>query len=144
MKSLVSATVLALTASLAPAFADDDTRLVTILTAPDAQTQMMAMVLTLKSADQGVTPHVMLCGPAADLALKEAPESATAPQKPLGVGPQALMQKIVGLPGAKVDVCAIYLPNKGAGSEVLLDGVGVAVPDAMAKAMLDADARMSF
>ncbi len=131
-------------AAALPVQADEAKSLVTILTAPDAQTQMMAMVLTMKSAEQGATPHILLCGPAADMALKDAPASATAPQKPLGVGPQMLMQKIAGLPGAKVEVCAIYLPNKGAGPEVLLDGVGVAMPDAMAKAMLEADARMSF
>ncbi|WP_424941688.1 hypothetical protein [Aliiroseovarius crassostreae] len=144
LKTAFSAAILALGAAVSPALADDDDTLVTILTAPDAQTQMMAMVLTMKSAEQGVRPHVLLCGPAADMALKDAPDSATAPQKPLGVGPQALMQKIAGLPGAKVEVCAIYLPNKDVGPEVLLDGVGVAAPDAMAKAMLEADARMSF
>ncbi len=143
MKNLISAAALSLAAAL-PVQADEAKSLVTILTAPDAQTQMMAMVLTMKSAQQGATPHILLCGPAADMALKDAPASATAPQKPLGVGPQMLMQKIAGLPGAKVEVCAIYLPNKGAGPEVLLDGVGVAKPDAMAKAMLEADARMSF
>lgn len=143
MKKLLSTAALCLAAA-APAQAEQAKSLVTILTAPDAQTQMMAMVLTMKSAEQGAAPHILLCGPAADLALKEAPASATAPQKPLGVGPQMLMQKIAGLPGATVEVCAIYLPNKGAGPEVLLDGVGVAKPDAMAKAMLEADARMSF
>lgn len=144
LNSVLTAAALTAGASFSPAMADDSNSLVTILTAPDAQTQMMAMVLTMKSAQQGAQPHILLCGPAADMALKDAPESATAPQKPLGVGPQALMQKIAGLPGAKVEVCAIYLPNKGAGPEVLLDGITVAAPDAMAKALLDADARMSF
>ncbi|MHA6266666.1 hypothetical protein ACXYMP_07355 [Aliiroseovarius sp. CAU 1755] len=144
IKTTLTAAALGLAAFAGTAHADEADTLVTILTAPEAQTQMMAMVLTMKSAEQGAMPHVMLCGPAADLALKEAPESATAPQKPLGVGPQQLVQKIMGLPGAKVEVCAIYLPNKGAGPEVLLDGVTVAAPDAMAAAMLDADARMSF
>lgn len=144
LKTTLTAATIGLAGIAGPAHADDADTLVTILTAPDAQTQMMAMVLNVKSAEQGAQPHVMLCGPAADLALKDAPESATAPQKPLGVGPQQLMQKIMGLPGAKVEVCAIYLPNKGAEKDVLLDGVGVAAPDAMAKAMLEADARMSF
>lgn len=144
LQSVLTAATLTIGVAASPIMADDADTLVTILTAPDAQTQMMAMVLTMKSAEQGVQPHVLLCGPAADMALKDAPESATAPQKPLGVGPQALMQKIAGLPGAKVEVCAIYLPNKGAGPDVLLDGIGVAAPDAMAKAVLEADAQMSF
>ena len=66
-----------------PALAQDapDT-LVTILTAPEPQTQLMAMVLALQAAQQGAAPHVLLCGPAGDIALKDAPESATAPQPP--------------------------------------------------------------
>jgi predicted peroxiredoxin len=143
MKTTLAAAALALSAAL-PAQADDGKSLVTILTAPDAQTQLMAMVLTMQSAKQGATPHILLCGPAADMALKEAPATATDPQEPMGFSPQMLMQKIAGMPGAKVEVCAIYLPNKGAGPEVLLDGIAVAKPGEMAKAMLDADARMSF
>lgn len=144
LKTTLTAAAIGLAGLAGTAHADDDDTLVTILTAPEAQTQMMAMVLTMKSAEQGAAPHVMLCGPAADLALKDAPESATAPQKPLGVGPQQLMQKIMGMPGAKVEICAIYLPNKGAEKDVLLDGVTVAAPDAMAAAMLDADTLMSL
>ncbi|MCV6594483.1 MAG: hypothetical protein OIF48_16135 [Silicimonas sp.] len=117
--------------------------LVTILTAPEPQTQLMAMVLALQAAGQGATPHVLLCGPAGDLALKDAPESATAPQPPRDVSPQALLRKIAGLPGAKVEVCAIYLPGKGADASVLIDGVGVAKPPAMAGAMIAPNARIA-
>lgn len=143
MKKMIAAAALTLAGALS-AQAEGGKTLVTIVTDPDPQTQLMAMVLTMQSAQQGATPHILLCGPAADMALKEAPASATAPQKPKGFSPQMLMQKIAGLPGAKVEVCAIYLPNKGAGPEVLLDGVGVAQPPAMAKAMLEADVSVSF
>lgn len=44
--------------------------------------------------------------------------------------------------GATVEVCAIYLPGMGADASVLLDGVGVAQPPAMAGAMMDMTARV--
>lgn len=117
--------------------------LVTILTAPEPQTQLMAMVLAMQAAQQGATPHVLLCGPAGDIALRDAPASATAPQPPLDLSPQALMTRIAGLPGAKVEVCAIYLPGMGADASVLMDGVTVAQPPAMAAAMIAPGARVA-
>lgn len=120
----------------AAAQADDDKpRLVTVLTAPEPQTQLMAMVLTLQSLQQGAATHILLCGPAGDIALREAPDSATAPQKPKGMSPQGLMGKIMTA-GGTVEVCAIYLPNKGLGTEALIDGVTPAKPPAMAARLL--------
>ncbi len=140
-KTLIALAALALAA---PAIAEDKPQtLVTVLTAPEPQTQLMAMVLAMQAAQQGVTPHILLCGPAADIALKDAPASATAPQPPRDMSPQGLMTKIAGLPGAKVEVCAIYLPGKGADASVLLDGVGVANPKEMAGAMIAPDARIA-
>jgi hypothetical protein len=123
------------------AAANDKPNLVTVLTAAEPQTQLMAMVLTMQSVQQGAKAHVLLCGPAGDLALKEAPVSATAPQKPKGMSPQGLMRKIMGT-GATVEVCAIYLPNKGAGPEVLLEGVSPAKPGPMAARLLAEDTRI--
>jgi predicted peroxiredoxin len=144
MKTFLSALALAAMSMTHAASADEQNNLVTILTAPEPQTQLMSMVLTLQAAKQGATPHILLCGPAGDLALKDAPASATAGQPPKDMSPQGLMQMIMKQPGAKVEVCAIYLPGKGAGPEVLLDGVGVANPGEMAKAVLEADSSMSF
>lgn len=115
--------------------------LVTVLTASDAQTQLMSMVLTMQAMQQGSKTHVLLCGPAGDLALKEAPASATAPQKPRGMSPQGLMQKIMES-GGTVEVCAIYLPNKGVGQEALLDGISPAKPDEMAGRLLADNTRL--
>lgn len=143
MKKLAIATLAAL--SLAgPALAQEqpDT-LVTILTAPEPQTQLMAMVLAMQAAQQGAAPHILLCGPAGDIALKEAPESATAPQPPRGMSPQGLLTKIAAMPNAKVEVCAIYLPGRNADASVLLDGVTVAQPPAMAAAMIAPNARVA-
>ena len=144
MKKLFTAAALAAATVSGMAAADDSKSLVTVLTEADPQTQLMAMVLTMQAAQQGAVPHVLLCGPAGDRALKQAPATATTGQPPKGMSPQGLMQKIATLPGAKVEVCAIYLPGKGAGPELLLEGVGVAKPGEMAAAILAADTTLSF
>ncbi|MEQ9693190.1 hypothetical protein [Shimia sp. SDUM112013] len=144
MIKALSAASFALTAMTGLALADEAPNLVTIVTEENPQTQLMAMVLTMQAAQQGAAPHILLCGPAGDIALKDAPESAVAPQPPKGMSPQGLMTKIMGMPGAKVEVCAIYLPARGQGADMLLDGITVAKPGAMATAVLDADASMNF
>ncbi|MEX5730023.1 putative peroxiredoxin [Rhodovulum iodosum] len=134
---------LALAALLAagPAAAQQADRLVNVVTAENPQTQLMSMVLTLQALQQGANVRVMLCGPAADIALKEAPESATAGQPPKDMSPQgALMAAIKA--GAKAEVCAIYLPGKGATPEALIEGVTVAEPPAMAKALMHRSTRV--
>jgi len=146
MKNLILAACAAMTFT-GPALAQEaqggpDT-LVTVLTAPEPQTQLMAMVLAMQAAKQGAAPHVMLCGPAGDIALKDAPEAATAPQPPKGMSPKALLKKIAAMPGAKVEVCAIYLPGKGASADALMDGVSVAKPPEMAAAMIAPNARVA-
>lgn len=141
MKNLILSAALVAMAPLA-AFADSQERLVTVVTSPDAQTQLMAMVLTLQAAQQGADAHIMLCGPAGDLALRDAPESATAGQPPRNMSPQGLMQMIRANTGATVEVCAIYLPGLGADQSVLLDGIGVADPAEMARRLMDDDTRV--
>lgn len=127
LKRLIAA---AATASLLalPATAKDERTMLSIISSPDAQTQLMAMVLTLQTAGQGVAPRILLCGPAGDLALVDAPESATAGQPPRDVSPQGLMRRLMQDAGATVEVCAIYLPGRGDDASVLLEGIGVADP----------------
>ncbi len=125
--------------------AEGPNKLVTILTAPEAQTQLMAMVLTMNAMATGAQAEMLLCGPAADIALKEAPESATAGQPPKGASPQGLMKMMMEKNGLKVQVCAIYLPGKGADASILIDGVTAAAPDAMGAAIVADDTSvMSF
>lgn len=123
-----------LLASAAPA--ETPNRLLTILTAPEPQTQLMAMVLTMNAIVAGAEAELLLCGPAGDIALKAAPETATAGQPPKGASPQGLMQKMMAEAGLKVQVCAIYLPGKGADASVLVEGVTAAAPDAMGAAIV--------
>lgn len=145
MRFILTACLVVAAALAAPAAnADEPKSLVTILTSEDPQTQLMSMVLSMQSLQQGAQTYILLCGPGGDLALKEPPASATALQKPRGMSPQGLMQKIIAA-GGQVDVCAIYLPNKGVGVDALLDGVGAAKPPEMAARLMSEDARiMSF
>ena len=144
MKKTFLAAALALTTA-GMAQADEPRKLVTILTAPEAQTQLMAMVLTMNAVAQGAEAKILLCGPAGDIALKAAPETATAGQPPKGASPQGLLKTMIAENGVQVQVCAIYLPGMGVGPEVLIEGVTAAAPDAMAKELIDDDTTvMSF
>lgn len=130
---LLSAGLLAL--SVQPALTEDKGPLVTVVTSENPQTQLMSMVLTMQAVEQGHSVRMLLCGPGGDLALADAPESATAPQPPRDMSPQGLMQAIIGR-GVRIEVCAIYLPGRGGDASALIEGVGVAQPPEMAGAML--------
>ncbi len=145
MKKLLAMIVVAMaTAFAAQAAAQEEKKLVTIVGTPEPQTQLMSMVLNMQALKQGASVYILLCGPGGDLALKDAPESATAAQKPKGMSPQGLMKKIIAQ-GGTVEVCAIYLPNKGVGQDALIEGVGAAKPQPMAARLLDDNTRiMSF
>jgi len=143
MKPTLPAAALAGVLSLglaAPAAAESAETLVTVVTSENPQTQLMAMVLTAQAVEQGADARILLCGAGGDLGLSNAPESATAAQPPRDASPQGLMQMLMGN-GVTVEVCAIYLPGLGADETVLLDGVGVAQPPAMAEAMMAENAR---
>lgn len=144
MKPTLPAAALAGVLSLglaAPAAAESAETLVTVVTSENPQTQLMAMVLTAQAVEQGADARILLCGAGGDLGLSDAPESATAAQPPRDASPQGLMQMLMGN-GVTVEVCAIYLPGLGADETVLLDGVGVAQPPAMAEAMMAENARV--
>lgn len=130
MRKLILATIF-LAVGAVPAAAQNVEKLVTVLTSSEPQTQLMAMVLSMQAARQGAEVHVLLCDGAGDIALIDAPESATAGQPPRDMSPQGLMQAMRANTGATVEVCAIYLPGIGADASVLLDGIGVADPAEM-------------
>ncbi|MEQ8584992.1 MAG: hypothetical protein RLO01_04665 [Thalassobaculaceae bacterium] len=139
---LFAAAALAASVFTSSAVLADDQSLVTVVTSPDPQTQLMAMVLTMQAVRQGSTAQILLCGPGGDIALQSAPASATAPQAPKDMSPQGLMKTIMGMAGTSVQVCALYLPNKGVGADALLAGVTVAAPPAMAAELMKDDTRV--
>ena len=124
------------------ASADSSTRLFTILVSGDAETQAMALVLSNQAAKGGTPVHLMLCGPAGDIALDTPPEAATKVITPKGMTVRSLLEALMNK-GGTVDVCAIYLPNRKLSLDALIDGVGAAKPPAIAAEMLAADTRLA-
>ncbi|KKO45071.1 hypothetical protein WG68_12625 [Arsukibacterium ikkense] len=102
------------------------------LASASGQTQGMAMVLASQMQQQGATVSVLLCDSAADLAL---PDHQAEMLKPMSATPGQLLAKL-RQGGAKVQVCALYLPNKGLTAADLLQGITPAQPADIAKQML--------
>jgi predicted peroxiredoxin len=143
MRTLVGIILAALIAcAVPPAQAQDaPPKLVTVVTSAEPQTQLMAMVLSFQAQEQGAEVEILLCGPGGDIALAAPPASVTAPQEPMGMNPQKLMGRIMAN-GATVQVCALYLPNKGLGEDALMDGITAAKPGPMAGRLLAPDTRL--
>ena len=78
--------------------------LLVIVTSDDAQVQLMSMVLTMQSAQQGAATRVLLCGPAGDMALRDAPSSVTTGQPPKNMSAQGLMKTVMQKTQTQVEV----------------------------------------
>lgn len=134
MISLLSATL----AAPAPVLAEPVENVLITLTSAEQQTRGMAMVLGNTMQAQGAKVNVLLCDSAGDMALKG---QKTATLKPKDVTPEQLLQKLMK-GGAGVQVCALYLPNKGVKADSLLEGVTAAKPAVMAKALTENSTRV--
>ncbi len=109
---------------------DDDAKgLFVVVASPDVQTQMMAMVLSTKTVEQGKSVRMLLCGPGGELALKSCKQVML---KPLDKSPQMLLKNLIEK-GVTVEVCPLFLPNKGATPDKLIEGVTVAKPPVVAE-----------
>ncbi len=106
-----------------------------VVTSPDAQTQMMAMVLSMMTLKQKKEINMTLCSSAGDLAVKGMDSKVLKPQDK---SPKMMLQAIMKK-GAKVSVCPLYLPNAGKDKSVLLDGITVAKPMDVANELLNKD-----
>lgn len=138
--SLLAATLIA-GAALADSHGDEpQDRALVILTSDSLQTQGMAMILSNAMQQQGTDLHILLCDAAGDLAVEgySSDEAInTPPSNPAGqVKPEGILGMLMGK-GARVDVCAIYLPNSDHDEDDLREGVGVAAPGPMAEMMRD-------
>jgi hypothetical protein len=142
MKQIVLSGLVLMAALAAPAPAQDAAPLpgaapvLTVLTREDPQTQLMALILTRASAQQGVPVRVLLCDKAGDLALAQPPEAATRPLAPRNMSPHGLLENLID-DGVTVQVCAIYLPNSPHTAEDLHSEIGVATPPEIATIMAD-------
>lgn len=126
---------------VAAAEAGDAQRLLVVLTSGETETQAMTLVLSNQVAASGKPVHLLLCGPAGDIALKAPPPDAGRMVTPKGMSVLSLLQGLKAK-GASVDVCAIYLPNRKLDAAALADGVGVARPPAIAAEMVAAGTRL--
>ncbi len=99
----------------------------TVITREDPQTQLMALILSKAASDQGTPVRILLCDQGGNLALNTPAAISLKPLAPKNISPVGLLAKLINS-GVKVDVCAIYLPNKAFGEDALIDGVGVATP----------------
>ena len=103
-----------------------------LMTSPDAQTQMMGMVLSTSVLnDQKKAVNITLCGPAGNLALKDF--VAADVKKPDGTvaNPKMALQGLMKA-GAVVTVCPLFLPNAGKDATALVEGITVAKPPMVA------------
>lgn len=94
--------------------------------------QGAALVLAGQALEQKAAVRVLLCDAAGDIAVigKEMPAL-----KPRNVTPQQMLQGLINA-GAKVEVCALYLPNTGRQPSDLLPGVTPAKPADVAAHLL--------
>lgn len=97
-----------------------------------AMAQGAGLVLAGQALDQKAAVRVLLCDAAGDIALvgKEMPTL-----KPRNVTPQQMLQGVIKA-GAKVEVCALYLPNTGKQASDLISGVTPAKPAEVAAHLL--------
>ncbi len=133
MKKLVSKIALVALLSVPTLSFASSKSVMTIVTSPNPQTQLMAMVLSVKSMMKGAKVNVLLCGPAGDIATKGSKEVIL---KPKNMSAQMLLKKMIKK-GVDVKVCPLYLPNKGKTKADLIKGISVANPGKMADMLLE-------
>ena len=98
--------------------------------------QGAGLVLAGQALEQKAPVRVLLCDAAGDIALANTDAAKAQPiLKPRNVTPQQMLQGVIKA-GAKVEVCALYLPNTGKQPSDLLPGVSPAKPAEVATHLL--------
>lgn len=97
-----------------------------------AMAQGAGLVLAGQALAQKAQVRVLLCDAAGDIALVGHHMPAL---KPRNVTPQQMLQGLIK-EGAKVEVCALYLPNTGKQASDLMPGVTTAQPADVAAHLL--------
>lgn len=98
----------------------------------NAMAQGAGLVLAGQALDQKAAVRVLLCDKAGDIALVGVEQPKL---KPRDVSPQKMLQGLIK-GGAKVEVCALYLPNSGKQASDLIPGVTPAKPSDVAAHLL--------
>ncbi len=98
----------------------------------ETMAQGAALVLAGQALAQKAPVRVLLCDKAGDIAVA----NQTLPTlKPRNVTTQQMLQGLIQ-GGAKVEVCALYLPNTGRSATDLITGVTAAAPADVASHLL--------
>jgi len=110
-----------------------------LINSANAETQAMAMVLSLMSIKKHKKEvNIVLCGVAGNLADKNI--KGVPIKRPNGKSPSAKQHlKMLIKLGASVKVCPLYLPNSGKDKSILLDGITIAKPPIVAGQLLNSD-----
>ncbi|MBZ4218839.1 MAG: hypothetical protein LAC69_01420 [Chlorobium sp.] len=110
----------------------DNTRgIFVILTDEDPMTQMMALVLSTQTLEQGKSLQILLCGPAGKLALKNSKQTMF---KPINKSPQMLLAGLIAR-DVEVEICPLFLPNTKVSESQLIKGISIAKPPVIAQKM---------
>ncbi len=119
-------------ASTFPAHAQSPSELFVSINSGVTQTQGVAMVLASQALAQKAAVRILLCSEGGQLAVKD---KEFALLKPMNKSPKELLQGLMKA-GAKVEVCALFLPNADLKPTDLIDGIGVAKPTDVAEYFL--------
>jgi hypothetical protein len=116
----------------AAAHAADTSELFVNIHSGSAMAQGAGLVLAGQALEQKASVRILLCDAAGDIAVvgKEGPKL-----KPRDVTTQQMLQGVIKA-GAKVEVCALYLPNTGLKPTDLIPGVTPAKPADVAAHLL--------
>ena len=120
--------------------ADEADHLISIVTSGSNETQAMAMILTTQYVREGGTAQVLLCDDAAELALQDADMGSEVVQ-PADASPRQMLKGLMQA-GVEVQVCAIFLPDRADTEDDLREGITVARPDTIARAMARPDSKL--
>lgn len=135
MRKLLTAVALGCCAFQAQA--QNPTELFVTVNSGNAQTQGMALVLASQAVEQKTSVRILLCSDGGQLAVK-GKEGVVL--KPRNVTPNQMLQGLMKN-GAKVEVCALFLPNSGLQPTDLIEGIGVAKPADVAAYMLQGNVK---
>jgi len=136
MKKLTIAAALCFSVAL-PVLAQTPAELFVTLNTGSPMTQGMALVLASQAVEQKVAVRILLCSEGGQLAVKGRQSMVL---KPRDVTPKDMLQSLMKA-GARVEVCALFLPNSDWKSPDLIEGIGVAKPADVAAHVLQANVK---
>ena len=137
MKKLSIALALGFACAL-PVHAQSPAEILVSINSGVTQTQGVAMVLASQALAQKAAVRVLLCSDGGQLAVKDKDSAAL---KPSNKSPKEMLQGLMKA-GAKVEVCALFLPNSDLKAADLIEGIGVAKPADVAAFVLQANVKV--